>query len=82
MHRREKRIVWTIGNPVQQCALGFADLIKYWEIQRGKGVKLPTEQILTFVFDVLYVKSCALKISIYKVNSQVIKKICINLSYF
>ena len=47
-------------------ALGFADFIKYWEIQVGKGVKGHSEQTLFFVF---YVIACDLKIFIYKVHS-------------
>ena len=39
---------------------------KFNQIQGGKGVKGPSEQILIFVFEVLYVIACDLKISIYR----------------
>ena len=54
---------------VNTSTLDFAEL-KNIQIQGGKGVKGPSEQIFILVFDVYHVRACDLKISIYNVNSS------------
>ena len=76
-----KRSIFTFSSKYYYIwPLGFADFIKYWEIQlnsRGDGVKWPSEQIFIFAFYVFYVIACNLKISFYKINSPLKKSVLI-----